>query len=77
MVAQGITSTGGADWIVTKLLGTPKDTMLAQVRMCLVTAVFSSFVNDTPVVRGRSGGGEGAVGAPLRWQVGGGILHRP
>ncbi len=105
MVAQGITSTGGADWIITKLLGTPKDTMLAQVganctkqgmgclapaaeltpaaeaspagccshwpphhaaaqpachtpdcfrlapqvRMCLVTAVFSSFVNDTPV----------------------------
>lgn len=108
MVAQGITSTGGADFIITKVLGTPKDTMLAQasdvilvmslggestrgggmaapwwhgsaraspelrgkgessvcrcsaganvhhsdllqVRMCLVTAVFSSFVNDTPV----------------------------
>lgn len=49
MVAQGITSTGGADWIITKLLGVPRDTMLAQVRMCLVTAVFSSFVNDTPV----------------------------
>lgn len=49
MVAQGITSTGGADWIITKLLGTPRDTMLAQVRMCVVTAVFSSFVNDTPV----------------------------
>lgn len=32
MVAQGITSTGGADWIITKLLGTPRDTMLAQVR---------------------------------------------
>ena len=52
MVAQGITSTGGADFIVTKLLGTPKDTMLAQVRMCLITALFSSFVNDTPVVSG-------------------------
>ncbi|KAI3433730.1 hypothetical protein D9Q98_003538 [Chlorella vulgaris] len=49
MVAQGLSSTGGADFIITKLLGTPKDTMLAQVRMCLVTAVFSSFVNDTPV----------------------------
>ncbi|KAL4432402.1 hypothetical protein ABPG77_001701 [Micractinium sp. CCAP 211/92] len=49
MVAQGITSTGGADWIITKLLGSPRDTMLAQVRMCLVTALFSSFVNDTPV----------------------------
>lgn len=49
IVAQGITSTGGADWIITKILGTPSDTMLAQVRMCLVTAAFSSFVNDTPV----------------------------
>lgn len=116
MVAQGITSTGGADFIITKLLGTPRDTMLAQVRwvrlvgrltmqpalracrppatrpcrgarhtltrraaalglgweaarpivirvprrlprsacwpqvrMCLITALFSSFVNDTPV----------------------------
>jgi hypothetical protein len=62
MVAQGITSTGGADWIVTKLLGTPKDTMLAQVRMCLVTAVFSSFVNDTPVVRHSSGAAGGCLG---------------
>lgn len=92
MVAQGLSSTGGAgatclqlppsshnccrcrracmlslttssflsflillrtDFIITKLLGTPKDTMLAQVRMCLVTAVFSSFVNDTPVVSAR------------------------
>jgi ABC-type spermidine/putrescine transport system permease subunit I len=42
-----------ADFIITKLLGTPKDTMLAQVRMCLVTAIFSSFVNDTPVVSER------------------------
>lgn len=49
IVAQAITSTGGADWLVTKLLGSPSDTMLAQVRMCLITAVFSSFVNDTPV----------------------------
>lgn len=49
MVAQGITSTGGADFIVSKLLGTSSDIMLAQVRMCLITAVFSSFVNDTPV----------------------------
>ena len=49
IVAQAITSTGGADIIVTKLLGVPKDTMLAQVRVCLITAAFSSFVNDTPV----------------------------
>jgi di/tricarboxylate transporter len=60
MVAQGITSTGGADWIVSKLLGTPSDTALAQVRMCLVTAVFSSFVNDTPVVSGMRAGHGGA-----------------
>jgi di/tricarboxylate transporter len=49
IVAQAITATGGADYLVTKLLGTTTDTMLAQVRMCLVTALFSSFVNDTPV----------------------------
>jgi len=49
IVAQAITATGGADFLVAKLLGTPTDTMLAQVRMCLVCAVFSSFVNDTPV----------------------------
>jgi di/tricarboxylate transporter len=45
IVAQGITSTGGAEWIVSKLLGAPSDIQLAQVRMCLITAVFSSFVN--------------------------------
>lgn len=49
IVAQAITATGGADFLVAKLLGTPTDTMLAQVRMCLVAALFSSFVNDTPV----------------------------
>lgn len=50
LVAQGITSTGGADYIITLLLGTPSDTSLAQVRMCLITVLFSSFVNNTPVV---------------------------
>jgi Na+/H+ antiporter NhaD/arsenite permease-like protein len=49
MVAQGVTSSGGAEWIVGKVLGTPTDTMLAQIRMCLIASVFSSFVNDTPV----------------------------
>ncbi|GAB4819177.1 hypothetical protein N2152v2_006223 [Parachlorella kessleri] len=49
MVAQGITSSGGADYIITKLLGTPRETSLAQVRMCLITVAFSSFVNNTPV----------------------------
>jgi di/tricarboxylate transporter len=45
IVAQGITSTGGAEWIVSKLLGSPSDIQLGQVRMCLITVVFSSFVN--------------------------------
>ncbi len=49
VVAQGFTATGGADYFITKLLGTPGDTMLAQVRMCLIAAAVSSFINDTPV----------------------------
>jgi hypothetical protein len=46
---HGANTTHGTD-IITKLLGTPSDIMLAQVRMCLVTALFSSFVYGTPVV---------------------------
>ena len=49
VVAQGITATGGAEWLVSKLLGSPSDLQLAQIRMCLITALFSSFINDTPV----------------------------
>lgn len=49
VVAQGFTATGGADYFITKLLGNPNDVMLAQVRMCLIAATISSFINDTPV----------------------------
>ena len=49
IVAQGFTATGGADYFITKLLGSPNDIMLAQVRMCLIAAAISSFINDTPV----------------------------
>ena len=41
MVAQGITSTGGAEWIVSMLLGSPSDTMLAQVRRLRAAAARS------------------------------------
>ncbi|KAL4441024.1 hypothetical protein ABPG77_010455 [Micractinium sp. CCAP 211/92] len=50
VVAQGITSTGGMDWLVTKVLGTPKNNSVALVRMLVATIAFSSFVNNTPVV---------------------------
>eukprot|EP00890_Picochlorum_soloecismus_P001706 jgi/Picsp_1/2536/NSC_00767-R1_sodium sulfate co-transporter len=49
VVAQGFTATGGADYLISKMLGNPKDIMLAQVRMCLIAAFISSFINDTPV----------------------------
>ncbi|PRW20813.1 Receptor of activated kinase C component of 40S small ribosomal subunit isoform A [Chlorella sorokiniana] len=50
VVAQGITSTGGMDYLVTKVLGTPKSNSVALVRMVVATMLFSSFVNNTPVV---------------------------
>lgn len=50
VVAQGITSTGGMDWLVTKVLGTPRNNSVALVRMLVATIAFSSFVNNTPVV---------------------------
>lgn len=49
VVAAGFTSTGGADYFIIKLLGSSNNLMLAQVRMCLVAATISSFINDTPV----------------------------
>lgn len=49
VVAAGFTSTGGADYFIIKLLGSSNDVMLAQVRMCLIAAAISSFINDTPV----------------------------
>lgn len=49
VVAAGFTSTGGADYFIIKLLGSSNNIMLAQVRMCLVAATISSFINDTPV----------------------------
>jgi di/tricarboxylate transporter len=49
VVAQGFTATGGADYFIAKLLGNSNDVMLAQVRMCLIAATISSFINDTPV----------------------------
>lgn len=48
VVAQGISATGGMDWLVTKVLGTPRNNSVALVRMMVATCLFSSFVNNTP-----------------------------
>ncbi|GBF95288.1 divalent Anion:Na+ symporter family [Raphidocelis subcapitata] len=49
MVAQGLSSTGGLDYIISKILGKPKDVTVGQIRLLLITLCFSSFVSDTAV----------------------------
>lgn len=65
VVAQGISSTGGMDWLVTKVLGTPRSNSVALVRMMAATMLFSSFVNNTPV-----SGGAGLFGRRRRLPAG-------
>ena len=50
VVAAGIESTGAMDWVVRRVLGRPKSTMGAQMRMMLPVAAMSAFLNNTPVV---------------------------
>eukprot|EP00931_Biecheleriopsis_adriatica_P045305 TRINITY_DN25968_c0_g1_i2.p1 TRINITY_DN25968_c0_g1~~TRINITY_DN25968_c0_g1_i2.p1 ORF type:complete len:843 (+),score=141.41 TRINITY_DN25968_c0_g1_i2:53-2530(+) len=50
VVAQGISKTGGLDWYMSKLLGTPKTVASAQLRLMLPIAIVSAFLNNTPVV---------------------------
>jgi len=50
VVAAGIESTGAMDWVVRRVLGRPKSTLGAQMRMMLPVAAMSAFLNNTPVV---------------------------
>ena len=50
VVAAGIESTGAMDWVVRRVLGRPKTTVSAQVRMMTPVAAMSAFLNNTPVV---------------------------
>lgn len=59
VVAQGITSTGGMDWLVTRVLGTPRNNSVALVRLMVATIFMSSWINNTPVRK--RGQGEGSA----------------
>ena len=50
VVAAGISHTGALDWYMGKLLGRPKNTASAQLRLMLPIAIISAFLNNTPVV---------------------------
>ena len=50
VVAAGISATGGLDWYMGKLLGKPRTTAGAQLRLMIPIACVSGFLNNTPVV---------------------------
>ena len=50
VVAAGIRETGALDWMMTGLLGRPKNERVAQGRIMLPAAGLSAFVNNTPLV---------------------------
>lgn len=50
IVATGIHATGGVDLLVNNLLGQPKTTRGAQLRLCAPVILLSGFLNNTPVV---------------------------
>lgn len=50
VVARGLASTGGTQFIAGSLLGRPKTLGLAQLRLMAPVAALSSVVNNTPVV---------------------------
>lgn len=50
IVASGLKETGAVQWIARKLLGHPKSTSGAQLRMVAPTGVLSAFMNNTAVV---------------------------
>lgn len=50
VVAAGLQETGGLLWISNRVLGTPKNHLVAQLRLTAPVAVLSAFLNNTPVV---------------------------
>lgn len=50
VVACGISSTGGLDWYMAKVLGKPRTPAGAQLRLMIPIACVSAFLNNTPVV---------------------------
>ncbi|MCA9581802.1 MAG: hypothetical protein KC416_08395, partial [Myxococcales bacterium] len=50
VIAQGIRDTGALDFLVRSVLGRPKGTARAQLRLMLPVGALSAFLNNTPVV---------------------------
>jgi di/tricarboxylate transporter len=50
IVVRGLTETGAIAWIVQYILGRPRDTRNAQLRLMAPAAALSAFLNNTPVV---------------------------
>ena len=50
VVARGLAQTGVVGWVSNSLLGRPKNTAIAQLRLMLPVATMSSLLNNTPVV---------------------------
>lgn len=50
VVVAGLQETGGVTWLGQRLLGRPKNIVSAQVRLMVPAAVFSAFMNNTPLV---------------------------
>ena len=49
-MAHGLTMTGAIDWYVGKLLGVPKNSASAQLRLVCSVCFASAFLNNTPIV---------------------------
>ena len=50
IVANGLTETGAVSWLSGLLLGRPRSTTEAQIRLMVPVAALSAFMNNTPVV---------------------------
>ena len=50
VVVSGLTATGAVGWVVQHILGRPRNTRQAQVRLMAPAAILSAFLNNTPVV---------------------------
>jgi di/tricarboxylate transporter len=50
VIAAAIRETGGMAWVAQRILGRPRSTTSAQLRLTVPAAVMSSFMNNTPLV---------------------------
>lgn len=50
VIAEGINKTGALDWYISRLLGRPKTSSSAQLRLMAPITVVSAFLNNTPIV---------------------------